>query len=154
MPHYHLNLAGPRSVIPDDEGAEFQSLEHAYLEAFKGAREMWLELLVRREDPRSFTFEIADSAGAVLMTVPLSEVLDSCRRSAAEPLHAPAAVPEESGARPSSGATAAPGIAAYAAAAANAQQMQRLSAELTEQLARTRATLESTRALVRAKGSS
>jgi hypothetical protein len=61
---------GETSVAPDDEGADFASIEEAYLETFKGAQELWPELLRNRQDPRQYAFEITDRDGAVVMELP------------------------------------------------------------------------------------
>jgi len=83
MPRYHLHLRDCKDeyLTEDEDGEEFESLEHAYLAAFAGAQEMWANLLPKRVDPRDFAFEITDRHGAMLMTVPFSEVLDSCRKA-------------------------------------------------------------------------
>jgi hypothetical protein len=78
---FYLNLRrGETSVAPDDEGADFASIEEAYLESFKGAQELWPELLRHRQDPRQYAFEITDRDGAVVMELPFAEIVDSCRR--------------------------------------------------------------------------
>lgn len=81
MARFHLHLIGPRGAYPDEEGGEFESAEHAYLEVFKSAQEIWHELLLKLEDPRSFVFHITDAAGTSIVTVPFTEVLDACRGS-------------------------------------------------------------------------
>lgn len=78
MPIFHLNLRDNGTLWPDQDGAEFASLDEAYLEAFAGAQEMWTPRLRDRKSPLSCAFEIADSAGNVLVTLPFSEVLESC----------------------------------------------------------------------------
>src|SRR5262249_12700314 len=143
-------LAGPRSVVPDEEGAEFESLEHAYLEAFKGARDLWRELLLRRQDPRAFSFEITDVSGSPLMTVPLSEVLDTCRPARAEPGVDP--TPPRARMTPSPSRVAV--AMTYSEVVDNFSRMRQKSAELREQLEMTRATLERTRSLIQTKGPS
>jgi hypothetical protein len=150
MPRYHLNLAGPRTVVPDEEGAEFESLEHAYLEAFKGARDLWRELLLRRQDPRAFSFEITDVSGSPLMTVPLSEVLDTCRPARAEPGLDPAS--PRAGVKPSPSRAAV--AMTYHEVVDSFGRVQQKSAELREQVEMTRATLERTRRLIQTKGPS
>jgi hypothetical protein len=81
MPRYHLHLhnLNARKLLQDEEGAEFDSLEDAYLAAFAGAQELWAEFLPQRRDPRDFAYEIADASGTVLMEIPFAEILDSCR---------------------------------------------------------------------------
>jgi hypothetical protein len=68
------------TVAPDDEGAVFASIEEAYLETFKGARELWPELLRNRQDPSQYAYDITDGDGAVLMELPFAEIVECCRR--------------------------------------------------------------------------
>jgi hypothetical protein len=82
MPRFHVHLTGLDMPVLDEEGTEFASLEHAYLDTFKAARDLWRELLEQRCDPRGCAFEITDAQGRSLMTVPFSEVLDVCRPAA------------------------------------------------------------------------
>jgi hypothetical protein len=78
---FYLNLRrGETSVAPDVDGAEFASIEDAYLESFKGAQELWPELLHNRRDPREYAYDITDSDGAVLMELPFAEIVECCRR--------------------------------------------------------------------------
>ena len=81
MQRFYLNLRrGETSVAPDDDGAEFASIEEAYLESFKGAQELWPELLRNRQDPRQYAYDLTDSDGAVLMELPFDEIVECCRR--------------------------------------------------------------------------
>ena len=73
--YFHLTVSGERS--PDDLGVEFESVEAAYLDAFATAREMWSELLQRREDPTTHCFEICNADGELLLTLPFTEVLEA-----------------------------------------------------------------------------
>ena len=148
MPRFHLHLTGLRWTAPDDEGAEFECIEHAYLEAFKSAQEVWRELLLQREDPRACAFEIADGAGALLMTVPLTEVLDACRGPRAEPRPVPAERPASQRPRPPGTKVTAAYVATSAASVTHVLRMRRLTWELAEQLRKTRASIESARALI------
>jgi hypothetical protein len=78
---FYLNLrCGDLTVAPDEEGAEFASIEEAYLESFKGAQELWPEMLRNRQDPRQYIYEITDGCGAMLMELPFAEVVECCRR--------------------------------------------------------------------------
>jgi hypothetical protein len=147
MPRFHLHLTGLRAIGLDEEGAEFESLEHAYLETFRSAQEMWHELLLRRDDPRQCAFEITDGAGTPLMTVPLTEVLDACRRGDPElRLGRPAAPTAEPPPRRQAVSAC---VAAAAAAVAHATRVKRQSAELAEQLQKTRSNIESAWELIR-----
>jgi hypothetical protein len=87
---FYLNLRrGDLTVAPDDEGADFASIEEAYLESFKGAQELWPELLRNRQDPRQYTYEITDGCGAVLMELPFAEIVECCRRIGPASISAP-----------------------------------------------------------------
>jgi hypothetical protein len=65
-------------VARDDEGADFASIEEAFLEAFEGAQELWHEFLRNRDDPRRYAYEITDRHAVVLMELPFVEILESC----------------------------------------------------------------------------
>lgn len=92
MARYRFNFRNGQDVVNDVDGANFDTFELAYEDAFNAAREMWQELLLRREDPRKCAFEITDAAGAVLTVVPFAEVLESCREGLRTPM--PVAVAE------------------------------------------------------------
>jgi hypothetical protein len=80
MPRFHLHLRNGQLIeCGDEEGAEFGSLEEAYLEAFHGAQELCPIFLQERRDPRRYTYEITNPAGEVLIELPFSELLDTCR---------------------------------------------------------------------------
>ena len=90
MQRFYLHLRrGEMAVAPDDDGAEFASIEEAYLETFKGAQELWLELLRDRQDPRQYVYDITDGDGAVLMELPFAEIVESCRRVGPATMSAP-----------------------------------------------------------------
>jgi hypothetical protein len=65
---------------PDEEGAEFDALEGACLEAFHGAQELWPVLLEARQDPRRYTYRISNSAGEALLEIPFSDCWIIVRR--------------------------------------------------------------------------
>jgi len=77
MPCFYFHLRAAQGLSPDEMGLELPNVEAAYLEAFKTARDMWADLLRKREDPTQYSFEITDSLGQVIETPPFSEVLDS-----------------------------------------------------------------------------
>jgi hypothetical protein len=62
----------------DAEGAEFATVENAYLEAFTAAQEMWSDLLRQRRDPRNCVFEVRNQQHDLLFVLPFQEVVDSC----------------------------------------------------------------------------
>src|SRR5689334_8039797 len=78
MPRYFFNFRQAGSVAPDEGGSEFDSVEAAYLAAFKAAQEMWHELLLARQDPRLCAFEVVDESGNGLFNLPFGEVLEVC----------------------------------------------------------------------------
>ena len=112
MPRYHFNFKEAQRYSVDEEGIEFDSLEHAYLNAVSAAREIWHERLKTRQDPRHCAFEITDAAGRVLLELPFLEVLEACRRDS----------------RPVATRTR------FIDAAANARRMRQLVRELAEQI--------------------
>lgn len=79
MQRYYFDYRQAGQLTPDTVGCDFATIEDAYLEAFKAAREMWAELLGQRRDPRRCSFEIRDGSGNLLFTLPFGEVLESCR---------------------------------------------------------------------------
>ena len=124
MQRFYLNLPrGETSVAPDDDGAEFASIEEAYLESFKGAQELWPELLRNRRDPRQYAYDITDSDGAVLMELPLAEIVECCRHVGPASMSAP----------PKPG-IAAPTKRAFLEALEKAYNLNRKSADLCAQL--------------------
>jgi hypothetical protein len=129
------------TVAPDDDGAEFASIEEAYLESFKGAQELWPELLRNRQDPRQYVYNITDSDGAVLMELPFAEIVECCRRVGPAAMSAP----------PKPGATALT-KRAFAEALENACNLNKKSAALRAQLLAARQSMsdlkESARAIV------
>jgi hypothetical protein len=79
MPWFYFDFTNGREIERDPDGLEFSSLEAAYLEAFRAAREIWAEMLERQEDPRDRAFHIHDGAGRLLLTLPFSEVLEATK---------------------------------------------------------------------------
>jgi hypothetical protein len=116
--YLHIRQAGVL-VFPDDEGADFESVEAAYLEAFESAQELWPILLEGRRDPRGYSFEITNDAGGVLMEVPFSELLDNCRDAHRSRPEKPALAFDKQ---------------TFQNAVENARQLNRECAELTRQV--------------------
>jgi hypothetical protein len=75
MPRFFFNYTSGGTFFVDDMGAEFPSLEAAYLDTCKGALAIAFEKLRARQDPNADVFEITDDKRNVLMHVPFSEVL-------------------------------------------------------------------------------
>ena len=91
MSRFYFNFQQGTSFSIDEEGCEFPNVEDAYLGAVAAARDMWRELLIRREDPLACAFEVTDEKGRELFTLPFSELLDACRDRPAKPLPTPMA---------------------------------------------------------------
>jgi len=83
MPVFYFHLLVGKQRSPDDLGVEFDGIEAAYLDAFHAAQEMWSELLKNGEDPTKHSFEICNSDGELLLTLPFKEVLDASQKPAA-----------------------------------------------------------------------
>src|SRR6185312_6779193 len=64
--------------VRDPEGAEFASVEEAFLDCARAAQEMWSELLKDRRDPRQCSFEVRDAENNVMFVFPFQEALDVC----------------------------------------------------------------------------
>jgi len=92
MPLFYFHLLVGKQRYPDDMGIEFDSLEAAYLNAFEGMREMWVELLKEGDDPTTRSFEISDSDGKILLIVPFTEVLEAARKPAPRSLTVTASI--------------------------------------------------------------
>ena len=74
MPLYMFHLRSGKTMSADDTGTEFASLDLAYLDAFRAAGEIWLEMSRDGRDGSRHCFEITDSAGQLLIELPFIEV--------------------------------------------------------------------------------
>ncbi|WP_338241383.1 DUF6894 family protein [Aurantiacibacter hainanensis] len=86
MALYFFHFFDGESLELDEIGLDLSSAEAAYVEATKGARAMWAELLAQRRDPLLCRFSIEDECGIELFELPFSELLDDCRRTDKRPL--------------------------------------------------------------------
>jgi hypothetical protein len=75
MPKYYFHIRNGDELEVDDIGTDFASLELAVGDAKLAAREMIAELLMAGEVVDGQQFEIADTRGDVLATVPFQSVL-------------------------------------------------------------------------------
>ncbi|MGY0571258.1 DUF6894 family protein [Bradyrhizobium sp. RDM12] len=75
MPRFFFDFSSDGTVVADDVGTEFPSLEEAYLDACQSALEMSFEKLRIRSDPNLDSVEILDARRQLLMQVPFSDVL-------------------------------------------------------------------------------
>lgn len=85
MPRFFFDFRQGKDRTPDTTGLVLANVEAAYLEAFKGAHDIWSELLKERLDPRRCTLEVRSEAGEDLFVLPFSELLDSCVDRTARP---------------------------------------------------------------------
>ena len=75
MPRFFFDFSSGGTVVADDVGTEFHSLEEAYLDACQSALEISFEKLRIRSDPNLDSVEILDARRQPLMQVPFSDVL-------------------------------------------------------------------------------
>lgn len=75
MPQFFFNYTSGGATSIDDVGAEFSSLDAAYLDTCKSALAIAFEKLCARQDPANDSFDIIDAEKNLLMQVPFSEVL-------------------------------------------------------------------------------
>jgi len=75
MPRFFFDFSSGGTVVADDVGTEFPSLEDAYLDACQSALEISFEKLRIRSDPNLDSVEILDARRQSLMQVPFSDVL-------------------------------------------------------------------------------
>jgi hypothetical protein len=73
MPRFYFHSTTRDVSVPDPRGIEFDSLARARAEVLKALREMVADALHRSEELP--TFQIADEAGNVLMTVTPEDAL-------------------------------------------------------------------------------
>lgn len=78
MTRCFFNFRQGSSYFMDHEGIEFDTVEEAYLEAVRAAKDIWSELLNRREDPLLCLFDVRDAKGNELFCLPFAEILESC----------------------------------------------------------------------------
>jgi hypothetical protein len=75
MPVYYFNLWDGKKRLPDAEGSELCDLSAAVEEARRAAREIAIEQLRSNEPVDGNKIEVADTAGKVLATVAIKDVL-------------------------------------------------------------------------------
>jgi hypothetical protein len=80
MPRFFFNHTSHDTVSVDDIGAEFETLEAAYLNTCDAILDIAFEKLRERQDPTEDAFEIVGEYGDMLVCIPFSEVLRPRRR--------------------------------------------------------------------------
>jgi len=73
MPVFFFDVRSSRGLEADLSGLDLASAEVAYLKACKTIPYLTAELLSVGDNPRDYSFEIADEAGRVLWCIPFSE---------------------------------------------------------------------------------
>jgi len=72
---YYFHVRTDDTLLPDLEGAEFDSLEAARAEAEQAAREILAERLLRNEPLHADVFELTNEKGEILERVSFQSVL-------------------------------------------------------------------------------
>ncbi|KQO86240.1 hypothetical protein ASF36_25040 [Methylobacterium sp. Leaf90] len=73
MPVFFFDVRWSMGLEADQVGLDLASAELAYLEACKAIPGLTAELLSVGDNPRDYSFEIADEAGRVLWRIPFTE---------------------------------------------------------------------------------
>lgn len=128
MSKFYFHFRQGSALQLDEDGTEFETVEEAYLSAFRAAQDMWHELLVSRQDPRRCSFEVCDGDGRCLFPLPFMEVLEVCFDSKRNQPLDPVLV---------------------RTAFENQRRAWRLRHEVTDQLRAARSSLEQSRALLK-----
>ncbi len=75
MSRFFFHFCGPAGFCRDEEGAEFGTLEDAYLDLWKAAVEMSVDALRQHRDASRDRFELWDEQGRFVLDLPFSEVM-------------------------------------------------------------------------------
>ncbi|ARO53929.1 hypothetical protein B2G69_07040 [Methylorubrum zatmanii] len=73
MPVFFFDVRWSRGLEADETGLDLASAEVAYLEACKAIPDLTVELMRMGDNPRDYSFEVADEAGRVLWRIPFTE---------------------------------------------------------------------------------
>lgn len=75
MPVYKIHLRRRSTILPEDIGIAFPSLDDAYLEICRIIPDTARDLLIEGRDPLAASYIICDAKGRQLMEVPFDDVL-------------------------------------------------------------------------------
>ncbi|MCL6652682.1 DUF6894 family protein [Agrobacterium rubi] len=75
MSRYYFNIRSGNLLYEDPEGDDYASIEVAVEEAIAASREMTAESVKKGELVIMRTFEITDTRGQVIATVPFSDAI-------------------------------------------------------------------------------
>lgn len=76
MPHYYIDLRDGKERIPDDEGADYSSLEEALTEAKESARDIVQQYAKGQIPLRDTCVEVRDIEGRIIAALTVAEVLN------------------------------------------------------------------------------
>ena len=74
MPQFFFHYHSPQGVTRDEIGCDFQTLEHAYVDAYRSAVDLGAEMLKAHKNPASHRIEIANTQGEMLMELRFDEI--------------------------------------------------------------------------------
>ena len=75
MPKYYFHIRDGQDLAPDPEGAEFESLEAARVEAINSARELVAQRILRGDVVDGQAFELTSEDGKVADIVRFKDVM-------------------------------------------------------------------------------
>jgi hypothetical protein len=75
MPKYYFHIRDGQDLAPDPEGAEFESLEAARMEAINSARELLSQRILRGDVVDGQAFELTSEDGEVADIVRFKDVM-------------------------------------------------------------------------------
>lgn len=75
MQRFYFNLRTSYGLEVDDNGIELASAEAAYLEAYRAAPGLAMEVVSSGGDPADYTFEVMNEVGQLLWDLPFREAL-------------------------------------------------------------------------------
>jgi hypothetical protein len=75
MPKYYFHIRDGQDLAPDPEGAEFESLEAARMEAIHSARELVAQRILRGDVVDGQAFELTSEDGEVADIVRFKDVM-------------------------------------------------------------------------------
>ncbi len=75
MPRYFLHVREAGDLVEDPDGVDFPDVAAARMEAVAAAREIMAEHIRKGLDVSSWSFEVVDEDGRLIMSVPFSEAV-------------------------------------------------------------------------------
>ena len=77
MLHLHMNIRTGDALTIDPEGAAFETLEAARLEAIAAARQIMVDRILAGKPVDGSQFELSDATGSVVLVVPFEDAIRS-----------------------------------------------------------------------------